>query len=74
MFQCAVYVAPRIAVLELPRNDHIERCAGNNTKLAQPGNRACQLPARDGEPHPALDDSWRFNLHDGADYVSQHAE
>jgi len=60
--ECAPAVATRVTVLE-PAGEHlVERRPGDDTELAEAGDRLGQPPAGDGHAHPALDDS-RGSVH-----------
>ena len=52
----AVTISAGVAELETTRHDHLEDGAGHNAQLAAPRHGVGEGPARDGDPHPALDD------------------
>src|SRR5579859_1705208 len=58
MFQPAAHVPARVAVLQPPDQNLVQRRAGNNSELPLLRNGSRQPPARYADAHSALNDHW----------------
>ena len=56
--QSAAHVAARIAILQPPRQDRVQRRAGDQPKLAETRNSLRQPPIRYARAHSTLDNYW----------------
>jgi hypothetical protein len=56
--ECVPQFAAWVAELKTAGQNYSQGRAGHHTKLAQARDSAGEGPARDGNPHPALNDEW----------------
>lgn len=63
MFERATDQSIRIAILQTPRYDSIERGAGNDAQLPDLRYGAGQSPIGNSEAHAALNNFWCFYTH-----------